>query len=124
MLEAVIGWCAHCWARWGGMGREILYFGGSRVQYTHLGCFGARGGSGGGGRAYIRCQTNQNPSQLGRQCLLDLLRLGFAPGLVALGFSYIKKHTVVYTAYLHTIYCFINVWAHEHQEKHFCSRAP
>jgi hypothetical protein len=28
------------------------------VVYTHLGCFGAPGGAGGGGIAFIRCQTN------------------------------------------------------------------
>ena len=50
------GGCAHCWVRWG---REIVYLGGSRVCYTHLGCFGARGGMGGGCRAYIRSHINQ-----------------------------------------------------------------
>jgi len=37
-----------CDFRW-----EILYFGGSRVGYTHLGCFGAPGRAGGGWRAFM-----------------------------------------------------------------------
>jgi hypothetical protein len=71
----------------GDFGREIVYFGGSRAHYTHLGCFGARGGAGGGGRAYRQSQTNQISSQLGNRCQVGLLGLGFAPGLVMLGFS-------------------------------------
>jgi hypothetical protein len=71
----------------GDFGWEIVYFGGSRVCYTHLGCFGAPGGAGGGGRASPRCQTNQFLSQLGKRCQLGLLGLGFALGLVVLGFS-------------------------------------
>jgi len=34
-------------------GREILYFGGTRVEYTHLGCFGAPGGAGRGWRVFM-----------------------------------------------------------------------
>jgi len=36
--------------------QEIIYFGGSRVHYTHLGCFGARGEAGGGWRVLKWCQ--------------------------------------------------------------------
>jgi len=68
------GGCARCWVRWG---REIVYSGGSRVCYTHLGCFGAQGGTGGGCRAYIRSHINQFLSQLGKRCQVDLLRLSF-----------------------------------------------
>ena len=41
------------------MGWEIVYFEGSRVVYTHLGCFGTPGRAGGGGRVFIQCQINQ-----------------------------------------------------------------
>jgi len=47
-------------------------------------------------------------SQLGKRCQLGLLGLGFAPGLVGLGFSYKKKCIIAYIVYLHVIYCFIN----------------
>jgi len=87
MPEVVVGWCAHHWAR------EIVYFGGSRVHYTHLGCFDTRGRAGGGGRACQWSQTNQFSSQLGKWCQWDLLGLGFAPGLVGLHFSRLKMYT-------------------------------
>jgi hypothetical protein len=48
-------------------------------------------------------------SQLGRYSRLGLLMLGFAAGLVALGFSCKKKGVVVDSTYLHTIYSFINL---------------
>jgi len=87
--------CKQCQKWWSGgaltiglvWGWEIVYFGGSRVRYAHLGCSGARGGAGGGWRAYIRSQTNQFLSQLGNRCQLALLGLGFATALVGLGFS-------------------------------------
>jgi hypothetical protein len=87
--------CKQCQKQWSGGaltigligGREIVYFGGSRVHYTHLGYFGARGRAGGGCRAFIRSQTNQFFSQLGNRCQLALLGFGFATALVGLGFS-------------------------------------
>ena len=49
-------------------------------------------------------------SQLGKRCQLALLGLGFAPGLVGLGFSLKKKKGIVVdSTYLHTIYSFINL---------------
>ena len=53
------------------------------------------------------------PSQLGRWCQLGLLGLGFAPGLVGLGFSQKFFCIIVNTVYLHTICYFINVRAGE-----------
>jgi hypothetical protein len=44
---------------------------------------------------------------------VGLLELGFAPGLVGLGFSWKKMWIVVNTVYLHAIYYFLNVWAGE-----------
>ena len=93
--------CKQCQKWWSGGaltialvgGREIVYFGGSGVRYTHLGCFGAPGGAGGGWRAYIRSQTNQFFSQLGNQCQLVLLGFGFALGLLGLHFSRLKMYT-------------------------------
>jgi hypothetical protein len=67
-------------------GREILYFGGSGVHYTHLGCFGARGGAGEAAERIDGPRISKF-SQLGKRCQLALLGLGFAPGLVGLGFS-------------------------------------
>ena len=40
----------------GGGKLYILGVAGYITIYTHLGCFGARGGAGGGWRAFIRCQ--------------------------------------------------------------------
>ena len=74
-------------------GWEIVYFGGSRVRYTHLGYFGAQGGVGGGWRAYIWSQTNQFCSQLGNQCQLALLGLGLSLGLLGLHFLQLKMYT-------------------------------
>jgi len=37
----------------------------------------------------------------------------FAPGLVGLDFSRLKLCIAVDTTYLHTIYCFINLWVGE-----------
>ena len=42
-------------------------------------------------------------SQLGKRCQLGLLRLGFAPGLAGLRFSWKKMYIIVITVYLHTI---------------------
>ena len=64
-LGVTVNTCKQCQKWWSGGaltigligGQEIVYFGGSGVCYTHLGCFGARGGAGGGRRAYIRYQN-------------------------------------------------------------------
>jgi hypothetical protein len=60
-LGASVNTCKQCQKRWSGgalavgcvggdFGQEIVYFGGSRVHYTHLGCFGAPGGAGAGAK--------------------------------------------------------------------------
>ena len=64
-LGVTVNTCKQCQKWWSGGaltiglvgGREIVYFGGSRVCYTHLGCFGTQGGVGGGRRAYIWSQN-------------------------------------------------------------------
>ena len=94
----------------GDLGWEIVYFGSSGVHYTHLGCFGTRGGAGGGGGAYRQSQTNQNFSQLGNWCQWGLLRLGFAPGLVVLGFLHFKTCKLLAIVYLHIIYHVSYIW--------------
>jgi len=57
----------------------------------------------------MRSQTNQNISQLGKRCQLGGLGLGFAPGLIVVGFSWIKFCIVVETMKLHVIYSFIDL---------------
>src|ERR1700704_4047783 len=47
------------------------------------------------------------PSQLGRQCQLGLLGLGFAAGLAGLGLSWIYLYITVYTTHLHTSHPFL-----------------
>jgi len=49
----------------------------------------------------------KNMSQLGNRRQLGLLGLGFAPGLVALHFSYFQICTLVATVYLHIRYQFL-----------------
>jgi hypothetical protein len=44
---------------------------------------------------------------------MGLLGLGFAPGLVALGFSWLKVCIIVDTVFFHTMYYFIYLWAGE-----------
>jgi hypothetical protein len=94
---ALANTCKQCQKQWSGgalavglvggdFRREIVYFGGSRVQYTHLGCFAARGGAGGGWTAFIRCQIC-GAFQIGQAVPVGLFGLGFAPGLIGLGFS-------------------------------------
>ena len=60
MLDVMVRWLRSLLGMLGrnpqDFGQEILYFGGSRVWYTHLGCFGIQGGVGGGRRAFMRCQ--------------------------------------------------------------------
>jgi len=63
----------------------FFIFGYIRVTYTHLGCFGARGGAGGSAKAL------DNASQKSRLPIrqvvpVGLLGLDFGPGLVGLGF--------------------------------------
>jgi hypothetical protein len=53
---------------------------------------------------FMRCQTNQFLSQLGKRCQLGLLGLSFAAGLVGLGFSYFKICRLLATLYLHIIH--------------------
>jgi len=58
----------------GGGKLYILGVAGYITIYTHLGCFGARGGAGGGclyGAKFVQF------SQLGKRCQLGLLELGF-----------------------------------------------
>jgi hypothetical protein len=46
-------------------------------------------------------------SQLGKRCQVDLLGLGFNPGLVLLGFSYKKLYSKVDTIQLHELKPFL-----------------
>jgi len=86
----------------GTLGREIIYFGGSRLHYNLTsGMFWRPRGS---GRRLESVSTVPNlkiMSQLGKRCQLDLLRLGFAAGLAVLGFSQ-KKECI--TVYIHPSY--------------------
>jgi hypothetical protein len=50
-------------------------------------------------------------SRLGKRCQVGLLGLSFACWARWARFFIEKKCTVVDTTYLHTIYCFINLWA-------------
>jgi len=52
-------------------------------------------------------------SQLGKWCQLGLLGLGFATGLVVVGFSQVKICIIVETMYLHVIYPFLHVWGRD-----------
>ena len=58
----LVNTCKQCQKQWlggalavgGDWGQEISYFGGSRVVYTHLGCFGIPGGVGRGRGAFMQ----------------------------------------------------------------------
>jgi len=52
-------------------------------------------------------QTNQKISQLGNQCQLGELGLGFAAGLVVLGFSFKQKCIMVDTIHMYGSYHFL-----------------
>ena len=86
MPETVVGWCARCWARWGGIGGEIFHIWEGMIYHTPiwdvLAPRGERVEAGEDLAMRPRCPC----SQLGRRCQLAFL-LGFAPGLVGLGFS-------------------------------------
>ena len=99
-LGALANTCKQCQKRWSGgaltgglvggdFGWEIVYFGGSRVHYAHLECFGAPGGVGGGWRAFIWCQIC-GAFQIRQVVPVGFLRLSFAPGLVGLDSLYLK----------------------------------
>jgi hypothetical protein len=57
-------------------------------------------------------------SQLGKRCQKGLLRLGFAPGLIGLGFSWKKIYIIVDTIHMYVFYPFLwlrggeNRWMH------------
>ena len=55
----------------------------------------------------MQSQTNQKISQLGNRCQLALLGLGFAAGLVVLGFSLKKKCIMVDTIHMYGFYYFL-----------------
>ena len=71
----------------GGFWVEIFIFGCSRVNYTHLGCFGAQGEVGGGAKLFDNGVPSVWVSQLGRWCHLGLLGLWIATRLIGHGFS-------------------------------------
>jgi hypothetical protein len=72
---------------------------------THLGCFGAPGYAGGGGRAHLW----RISSQLGRRCQVDLLGLGFDPGLVGHNKLHVKFYIWVKIIYLQLMHHFLCV---------------
>jgi len=88
-------------------GQENLYLQGNDIPYTHLGCFYTSGRAGGGGRAFIRCQTNQIFSQLGKWCQLDLLGLGIAALDIGDGSLHVKFYIPAATAYIHALHTFL-----------------
>jgi hypothetical protein len=52
MPDVAGGWLRSLLGALGGdFGRDILYLGVAGYSYTHLGCFGARGGAGGGAKS-------------------------------------------------------------------------
>ena len=84
MPEIVVGHCTHCWAAIGG-GR--FYILGVTGLYTPIWDVLAPQGERVGAGECLCGDRFVELSKLGNRCQLDLLRLGFATGLVGLGFS-------------------------------------
>jgi hypothetical protein len=70
----------------GDLGREIVYFGGSRVNTPIWDVLALQGEQEGLESVYT-VPNLKIMSQLGKRCQLGLLELGFAAGLIVLGFS-------------------------------------
>jgi hypothetical protein len=86
MPEAVVGWCARCWARWGGIGGGNFYIWEGIVYYMPIWDVLAPQGQRVGAGEHVATRPSCPVSQLGRRCQLGF-GLGFAPGLVGLDFS-------------------------------------
>ena len=86
MPDVAGGWFTRCWVRRGGIGGGKFYIWEGMIHYTPiwdvLAAQREREGAGEHRATGPRCPV----SKLGRWCQLALLGLGFAPGLVGLGF--------------------------------------
>ena len=109
MPEMVVRWCTHCWVAIGGRKFYILGVAGLCTPIWDV--LTAQGEWVGAGE-HLCGDRFVELSQLGKWCQLDF-GLGFAPGLVWLGFSTAKMCIIVYKVYLHIIYHFIHLWARE-----------
>jgi len=84
MPKAVVGWCAHCWGLIGGGKFYILGVAGYNTPiWDVLALQGEREEAG----ERFHGAKFEIMSELGKRCQLGFLGLGFAPGLVGLGFS-------------------------------------
>jgi hypothetical protein len=84
MPEMVVGWCTRCW---GAIGGGIFYISGVAGLDTPIWDVLAPQGERVGAGEHVYGARFVELSQLGKRCQLALLRLGFALGLVRLGFS-------------------------------------
>jgi hypothetical protein len=84
MPEMVVGWCTRCW---GAIGGGIFYILGVAGLDTPIWDVLAPQGERVGAGEHVYGARFVELSQLGKRCQLALLRLGFALGLVRLGFS-------------------------------------
>jgi hypothetical protein len=109
MPEAVVRWCAHCWARWGGIGGGNFYILGVAGFITSIWDVLAPQGERLGAEKRLRTCSRSPDSKLGKRCQLGSLGVGFTAGLVGLGSSYSKICTPLATLYLHIIYYFLYI---------------
>jgi hypothetical protein len=87
MPDVVGGWlCSLLRTLGGNFGRDILYLG-IYGLYISIWDVLAPEGEQEGAKKRSRTCSGSPGSQLGKRCQLGLLGLGFAPGLVVLGFS-------------------------------------
>jgi hypothetical protein len=87
MPEAVVGWCARCWARWGGIRGGNFYIWEGMIYYTPI--WDVLAPQGGREQALNRLTTRtRSPAFLiGKAVPAGLPQLIFAAGLVGLSFS-------------------------------------
>jgi len=102
MPEAVVRWCARCWARWGGIGGRIFYIWEGMIYYTPIWDVLAPEGEREEVRECLAMRPRCPCSKLGRWCQLAFL-LGFAPGLARAGFSPKNRCICLDTMYLQSI---------------------
>jgi hypothetical protein len=68
MPEAVVGWCARCWARWGGIGGGNFYIWEGIVYYMPIWDVLAPQGERVGAGEHVATHPSCPVSQLGRRC--------------------------------------------------------
>jgi hypothetical protein len=107
MPEAVVGWCARCWARWGGIGSGKFYIWEGMIYCTPIWDVLAPGGEQEGALNRLRMRSRSPAFLIRKAVSVGLPQAHFCCWARWAQFFMVKFCIMVDTVYLHTSHLFL-----------------